>query len=181
MHLFDSEDKLKKYAKVSDIIDDYYETRLKLYQTRKDFMIDAINRELVLLSNKSRYIKENLDGTIDLRRKKRDEVNKLLKDKDYDIIDEDSEFKYLVKLPMDSVTEENVAKILKDHGDKVTELGVVTSKTVQQMWTEELDALVVEYAKHREERERSNSGNGKKTGGKTGAKIVKKTKLVVEN
>ncbi len=177
MHLFDANDKLKKYAKVSDIIDDYFDTRLHLYQTRKDYMIDSLQRELVLLSNKSKYIKENLDGTIDLRRKKRDEVNQLLLQKKYDVIDEDNDFKYLVKLPMDSVTEENVAKLLKEHGDKVAELEIVKSRTIQQMWSGELDALSSEYAKYREERERSISGTGKKTG----TKVVKKAKLVVTN
>jgi DNA topoisomerase-2 len=175
MHLFDANDKLKKYAKVSDIIDDYFDTRLQLYQTRKDYMIDALTRELVLLSNKSKYIKENLDGTIDLRRKKRDEVNQLLLQKKYDVIDDDTDFKYLVKLPMDSVTEENVAKLLKEHGDKALELELVKTKTIQQMWTDELETLSSEYAKYREERERSISGTGKKTG----AKVVKKAKLVV--
>jgi DNA topoisomerase-2 len=177
MHLFDANDKLKKYANVRDIIDDYYGTRLQMFQTRKDYMIDALQRELVLLSNKSKYIKENLDGTIDLRRKKREEVNQLLLKKKYDVIDEDTDFKYLVKLPMDSVTEENVAKLLKEHGDKAVELEVVKSRTIQQMWSSELDALSSEYAKYREERERSISGTGKKSG----AKVVKKTKLVVAN
>ena len=177
MHLFDANDKLKKYAKVSEIIDDYFDTRLKMYQTRKDYMIDTLQRELVLLSNKSKYIKENLDGTVDLRRKKREEVNELLKQKGYDIIDEDTDFKYLVRLPMDSVTDENVAKILKERGDKAAELELVKTKTIQQMWTEELDALIVEYAKYRDERERSISGNVKKSG----TKIVKKPKLVVSN
>jgi DNA topoisomerase-2 len=177
MHLFDSEDKLKKYATVSEIIDDYFDTRLKMYQTRKDYMIDALTRELVLLSNKSRYIKENLDGTVDLRRKKRDDVNLLLKQKGYDIIDNDEDFKYLVKLPMDSVTDENVAKILKEHGDKVTELEAIKAKTIQQMWTEELDVLVVEYAKYRDERERTMMGTTKKAT----AKVVKKQKLVITN
>jgi DNA topoisomerase-2 len=177
MHLFDANDKLKKYANVRDIIDDYYGTRLQMFQTRKDYMINSLTKELVLLSNKSKYIKENLDGTIDLRRKKREEVSKLLKDKSYNVIDDDEDFKYLVKLPMDSVTEENVAKLLKEHGDKVAELEVVKSRTIQQMWSGELDTLSSEYAKYREERERSISGTGKKTG----AKVVKKAKLVVTN
>jgi len=175
MHLFDSEDKLKKYANVCEIIDDYYGTRLQMYQTRKDYMINSLTKELVLLSNKSKYIKENLDGTIDLRRKKRDEVNQLLKEKGYDVIDEDTDFKYLVKLPMDSVTEENVAKILKEHGDKVVELETVKSRTIEQMWSGELDALTLEYAKYREERERNMMGITKKSG----TKVVKKTKLVL--
>jgi DNA topoisomerase-2 len=177
MHLFDADDKLKKYANVREIIDDYYGTRLQMFQTRKDYMIDALTRELVLLSNKSKYIKENLDGTVDLRRKKREEVSNLLKEKGYDVIDEDEDFKYLVKLPMDSVTEENVAKVLKEHGDKVAELEVVKSRTIEQMWSSELDVLSAEYAKYREERERSISGTVKKSG----TKVVKKTKLVVAN
>jgi DNA topoisomerase-2 len=177
MHLFDADDKLKKYANVREIIDDYYGTRLQMFQTRKDYMIDALTRELVLLSNKSKYIKENLDGTVDLRRKKREEVSKLLKEKGYDVIDEDEDFKYLVKLPMDSVTEENVAKLLKEHGDKAAELEVVKSRTIEQMWSGELDVLSAEYAKYREERERSISGIVKKSG----TKVVKKTKLVVAN
>jgi len=174
MHLFDSEDKLKKYANVCEIIDDYYGTRLQMFQTRKDYMINSLTKELVLLSNKSKYIKENLDGTVDLRRKKREEVSKLLKEKGYDVIDEDEDFKYLVKLPMDSVTEENVAKVLKEHGDKAAELEVVKSRTIEQMWSGELDTLSSEYAKYREERERSISGTGKKS-------VTKKTKLVLAN
>jgi DNA topoisomerase-2 len=59
MHLFDANDTLQKYNKVSDIIDTYYETRLKMYGTRKAYMIDALEKELVLLSNKAKYIKEN--------------------------------------------------------------------------------------------------------------------------
>lgn len=174
MHLFDAEDKLKKYANVREIIDDYYGTRFQMFQTRKDYMIDSLTKELVLLSNKSKYIKENLDGTVDLRRKKREEVSKLLKEKGYDVIDEDEDFKYLVKLPMDSVTEENVAKVLKEHGDKAAELEVVKSRTIEQMWSGELDTLSSEYAKYREERERSISGTGKKS-------VTKKTKLVIAN
>jgi DNA topoisomerase-2 len=173
MHLFDANDKLKKYANVTEIIDDYYDTRLKLYQTRKDYMIDYLTKELVVLSNKSKYIKENLDGTIDLRRKKREEVNQLLIQKKYDMIDEDGDFKYLVKLPMDSVTEENVAKILKEHGDKEVELEKIKTKTIENMWLDELETLSLEYEKYKDERERSISGVTKKSG----AKIVKKAKL----
>uniref|UniRef100_A0A6C0DAA2 DNA topoisomerase (ATP-hydrolyzing) n=1 Tax=viral metagenome TaxID=1070528 RepID=A0A6C0DAA2_9ZZZZ len=175
MHLFDANDKLKKYANVTEIIDDYYDTRLKLYQTRKDYMIDYLTKELVVLSNKSKYIKENLDGTIDLRRKKREEVNQLLIQKKYDMIDEDSDFKYLVKLPMDSVTEENVAKILKEHGDKEVELEKIKTKTIENMWMDELETLSLEYEKYKDERERSISGVTKKSN----TKIVKKAKLQV--
>jgi hypothetical protein len=38
MHLFNSEDKLKKYEKVEEIIDEYYITRFKLYEERKKYL-----------------------------------------------------------------------------------------------------------------------------------------------
>ena len=177
MHLFDANDKLKKYSNVVEIIDDYFETRLTLFQVRKTHMIQALTKELLLVSNKTKYIKENLDGTIDLRRKKREEVNAMLKSKEYSVMDGDEDYKYLTRMPMDSVTEENVAKLMKEHGDKTVELNKVMSMSPQQMWFKELSQLEEEYAKFREERERMTMGLGEPLAKK---KVVsKKPKLSI--
>jgi DNA topoisomerase-2 len=162
MHLFDAEDKLKKYNKVEEIIDDYFETRLKMYEVRKAYVINALERELLLLSNKAKYIKENLDGTIDLRKKKKEQVIQMLQEKGYSIIDDDDEYKYLVKLPMDSVTEENVDKIFKEHGNKEAELELTKKKAPAQLWSEELAVLKEEYGKFLEERRRMMMGDDEK-------------------
>ena len=158
MHLFDAEDKLKKYDTVSEIIDDYYETRLKLYLVRKNHLIDVLQKELVLLSNKSKYIQEVLAGTVDLRRKKKDEVTQMLQNKSYAIIGDDEEYKYLTKMPMDSVTEENVTKLNKEFEQKTKELAELEATSPQDMWSKELDVLAKEYASYKEERERVQSG-----------------------
>ena len=162
MHLFDAEDKLKKYNKVEEIIDDYFETRLKMYEVRKAYVINSLERELLLLSNKAKYIKENLDGTIDLRKKKKEQVIQMLQEKEYSIIDDDDEYKYLVKLPMDSVTEENVDKIFNEHGNKEVELELTKKKAPAQLWREELAVLKEEYGKFIEERRRMMMGDDEK-------------------
>ena len=158
MHLFDANDTLHKYEKVSDIIDAYYEVRLQLYQTRKDYLINALERELVLLSNKAKYIQENLDGTIDLRKKKKEQVVTMLEEKGYDKIDGDEEYKYLVKMPMDSVTEENVERLLKEKGNKETELEIIKKTTINKMWLSELEELKNNYVEYKEERTRLMNG-----------------------
>uniref|UniRef100_A0A6C0CVT5 DNA topoisomerase (ATP-hydrolyzing) n=1 Tax=viral metagenome TaxID=1070528 RepID=A0A6C0CVT5_9ZZZZ len=150
MHLFDANDKLKKYDKVQDIIDDYFVKRLELYQKRKDYMVDALSKELLVLSNKSRYIRELLEGTIDFRNKKKEVVIQMLNDKKYSVMNDDTEFKYLTKLPLDSVTEENVERLNKEHADKVSELDYVKTTSTSQMWLKELDVLEKEYVKMRE-------------------------------
>uniref|UniRef100_A0A6C0IKY0 DNA topoisomerase (ATP-hydrolyzing) n=1 Tax=viral metagenome TaxID=1070528 RepID=A0A6C0IKY0_9ZZZZ len=180
MHLFDANDKLKKYNNVREIIDDYFKTRLDLYDTRKTYLINAIKKELILLSNKARYINENLEGTIDLRRKKKDEVNQMLTDKQYDIIDGDNDFKYLVKMAMDSVTEENVEKINKEHENKLQVLEKIQATTVNQMWLQELNDLETEYAKYKEQRNKLMQGDYKETPKKTKTKTkIIKNKLVI--
>ena len=188
MHLFNAEDKLKKYNTIEEIIDDYYETRLKLYQDRKNYMIHALEKEIILLNNKARYIKENLDGTIDLRKKKREQVRELLHSKGYDVMDQDADYNYLTKMPMDSVTEENVEKLFKELGEKQTLIETIKVTTIHQMWSTELDALSAEYLEYREERERTMLGNDVKPKKKmvvksANAKNVKNakiTKIVIE-
>jgi len=177
MHLFDANDKLKKYANVPEIIDDYFETRLSLYQKRKDYMIDTLSSELVVLSNKARYIKENLDGTIDLRKKKKEEVNLMLKTKKYHVISDDEDYKYLTKMPMDSVTSENVDKLNKEHDTKQKELAKIQSTTIQEMWSSELEMVKDAYIGYKEERERSMSGLAVK---KASVVKVKKQILSIE-
>jgi DNA topoisomerase-2 len=184
MHLFDSNDTLQKFEKVSDIIDSYYDVRLKLYQTRKDYMIESLERELMLLTNKAKYIKENLDGTIDLRKKKREQVVEMLQSKGYDIIGDDTNYQYLIKMPMDSVTEENVERLNKERGDKQNELETVKSTTINKMWLNELETLKEQYLEYKEERTRVMNGcePKKKIVSKYAVKkIVKKQTLTVED
>ena len=179
MHLFDAKDNLKKYGDVSSIIDDYYETRLKLYQTRKDFMINALDQELILLSNKAKYIQENLDGSIDLRKKTKYQVIQMLEEKDYDKIENDAEYKYLTKMPMDSVTEENVDKLRKDKGSKVSELETIKGTTIHQLWTTEIDNFKSLYVEYKEDRERLMNGDNKQKKKVISKGPIKKTQKVV--
>jgi len=174
MHLFDANDTLQKYNKISEIIDAYYEVRLDLYGVRKAYMIAALEKELVLLSNKAKYIQETLDGTIDLRKKKKEFIVEMLVTKGYDKLKDDDEYRYLVKMPMDSVTEENVTKLLKERGDKMTELEAIKTTSVNQMWKSELVQLKEQYIGYKDARARLMVGEDKKK--KVVSKsVVKKT------
>ena len=151
IHLFDKDCKLHKYSDVNEIINDFYCVRLETYQKRKDNLIQDLRKKLVKLSNRARYIQLNLDGTIDLRRKKSQEVNDLLTQLGFVLID--SDFKYLTKMTMDSVFQENVDNILKEKVDTERELEILINTTIQQMWLSELNVLEVEYNKYKMLRE----------------------------
>ena len=141
MHLFTDEEKLTKFDNEKEIVDKYFPVRLKYYQKRKEYMIASIEKELRLLSNKARYIQSTLNGKIDLRGKKKGDILNMMNEEKYTMIDDDSDFKYLLKMPMDSVSEENVERLLKDKETKESELARLQSTTIENMWLSELDEL----------------------------------------
>jgi DNA topoisomerase-2 len=159
MNLFDAKEKLVKYSSAEEIADSYYTTRLEFYGKRKDAIVKGLGKELMLLSNRARYITELLEDTIDLRRKTNKELVGLLNERKYDSIDGGNNehggeehlsgqgYKYLLKLPMDSVSEENVKKLLNEKEMKETELSELSSKTVEQIWMKDLEELEIEYKK----------------------------------
>jgi DNA topoisomerase-2 len=170
MHMFNAESKLHKYNSIEEIIEDFYMTRLQLYQVRKDALIKDMQKLLVKLSNRARYILDVLAGTIDLRKKTNQQVQELLEGLKYDKVEGD--FKYLIKMPMDSVTEEHVAHILKEKADTEVELGILMKTTTGQMWLKELDVFEKEYTIYKVKREKLQSGSVSST--KPNKKVVKK-------
>ena len=151
MHLFTANEHLKKFDSASQIVEEYYDTRLATYKTRKFNQIKELESRLVTISNKARFIMENLNGVIDLRKKKKDEINEILKKMDFKSQNETDDesamnYNYLIKMPMDSVSEESVAKLLAEKGAIVQELNIISSKKLEKIWADELDELKRAYA-----------------------------------
>jgi DNA topoisomerase-2 len=176
MHLFDADCRLHKYASVEEIIDAFYEIRMTTYQKRKAYLVADLERTLNRISNKAKYIMETLDGTIDLRRKTQTEMDALLETRGYDRLSNNTEetpsFKYLTKMPMDSVSQENVASLLNEKAAKEKEYELLKSTTCSQMWAKELDEFDREYTRF------INHKTASQTSQTTNEKVVKKIKLV---
>ena len=140
MHLFDANEHLKKYDSVNEILEEFFVARLGIYSKRKEHQLDQLGAELAVLTNKARYITEVLEGTIDLRRKKNDAITALLGEKGYD--EKDGGYNYLTKLPMDSVSEENVEKILGEKERKEQTRAALEGSSVETIWRSELGSVI---------------------------------------
>ncbi|NBO71618.1 hypothetical protein EBV26_14230 [bacterium] len=147
MNLFDAHEKLRKYATIYDIIEDYYTERLALYAKRKAAMLAQLANELRVLTNRARYIQEILDDKLELRRQTKEAIFAKMVEHGYEHIDGDVEFKYLLKMPMDSVTDENVKNLLAERDAKRAQHQQLVDTTIQALWTRDLDELEQEYKK----------------------------------
>lgn len=181
MWLFDNEQKLEKYENIYNIIDKYYPIRYNAYITRKEYLIKLLEKEVCILKNKARFILEQCNDTFDLRRKKKEYVIKLLNDRNYDIVDEDGEYKYLRKMTIEQVEEENMNKLLHERDIKIKELESLKNKTPETMWLNELNELKIKYTNYRKERKLRKSNNisiksKKSNKSKSGTKSTMSTK-----
>ena len=176
MYLFDEEQKLKKYQNIYEIIEKYYPVRYKAYELRKAHMIMSLEKDVKILSNKAKFIQEQIvePPTLIMRKKKKAEVIEMLKEKEYDIIGDDEEYKYLRNMTIDSVEEENYDKLLKQKGEKEGELEKIKVTTIEQMWLSELKDLEKEYNKYQTDRIGRSKGVGAKI--KIKKKNIKKKK-----
>ena len=172
IHMFNKDFKLHKYNSVEEIIDEFYQIRLDVYQKRKDYLIKNMRSLLNKLSNRAKYILAVLDGSVDLRKKTTTQVTELLESHEFDKIDDD--YKYLIKMPMDSVTNENVQSIIREKEDTEKELNILINTSILNIWLKELNSLDLEYAKYKQYREKiQNVGS---CNNQKDAKVTKKKK-----
>ena len=161
MYLFDDDQQLHKYYTVEDIIRKYYPIRLNGYKDRKAYLLKILSRAIAILSNKARFIKEQCDEVIDLRKKKKSDVIELLKSRNYNVIDGDDEYKYLRTMTIDSLEEENIAKLMKDKEIKLEEYKKLNKTSIQELWLEDLEQFEKGYDKYCIERKDRLVGDGK--------------------
>lgn len=89
-----------------EFIPQFVEFRSRFYKERLAKMIAKTNRNIVIATNRIRFIKEHEDFY------KKSDINKLLEKAKYDLIDDS--YEYLLSMRVDTITAEKI-KALEDH------------------------------------------------------------------
>jgi len=80
---FNHERKIKKYAHVNEILEEFYQVRIVYYDLRKEFLISLITKDLEIISNKVRFVLAVISGEIEVRKVKRNVLIAKLVDKNF--------------------------------------------------------------------------------------------------
>lgn len=139
MHLFDINNKIKKYANAEEILLEFVDIRLKYNVKRKEYLIDNYNSDLDILKNKIRFLNEIIDNTVVVYKKSKNVIIQLLEKRNY--ITVNNTFDYLLNMPIHSFTSEKI----KDLENKVStienELVVISSKTSKDIFLEDIEYI----------------------------------------
>jgi DNA topoisomerase-2 len=141
---------LKKYETIADIIEAFSHVRLATYHRRKAYQVAAMEQVIQKLTNKARYIQLVLEGTVDLRRKTAEQIEAMLGGQGLVKLGGGGEaavanYDYLIKMPMVSVSKEQVDKLMKERADTEAELTALKATTVETIWLRELETFETQY------------------------------------
>ncbi|XP_054812803.1 DNA topoisomerase 2 [Prosopis cineraria] len=83
MHLFDAEGKIKKYDAPEQILEEFFPLRLEYYERRKKYKLGNLERLLLVLDNKVRFILGVVSGEIVVSNRKKADLLMELKKKGF--------------------------------------------------------------------------------------------------
>jgi DNA topoisomerase-2 len=146
MHLYDKDNRIKKYGNVNDILREFYQVRLDAYTTRKNYYLDKYQKELDALKYKMKFIEDVLEDKIVINRKKRDEIVEQLVRKKYPQQNNDK-YEYLLSMPIHSFTYEKIEDMKDKITNKEEEINLLESKTEKELWVDELEEFRAAYVK----------------------------------
>ena len=146
MHLYDKDDKIKKYNSVNDILKEFYLIRLEAYTTRKNYYLGKYKQELDALQWKMKFVEDVLEDRIVINRKKREEIVMQLIKKKYPNMG-DEKYDYLLTMPIHSFTYEKIEELKEKIANKETEMESLDSKSEKELWCDELEEFKLAYIK----------------------------------
>ncbi|OAA61395.1 DNA topoisomerase 2 [Cordyceps fumosorosea ARSEF 2679] len=173
---FDVHGRIRKYEKVEDIMEDFYQYRMDLYFERKKYWLNFLHRDYRKLKNQARFVQEIISGVLVVSKKRKQVLVAELRDRKYEAFppakaspkedeealgqdsdgeDESSEAKesgardydYLLSMAIWSLTAERLEKLLAAVAKKKGEHDELQAKSEKDLWCEDLDAFVAEWDK----------------------------------
>jgi len=140
MYLFNENLILTKYHSPIDILGCFYDIRIDYYEKRKIYITEKLERELIILRSKKRFIKEYIDGTLQINNKSKNVIIESLENSNYP--KEEESYDYLLRLPIYSLTFEKISELDNTCDLKEKALVLIKSKTPEDLWKIDLENLL---------------------------------------
>lgn len=145
MHLFNSEGKIQKYENQYQIINEFFEIRMQYYNKRKLFQLDKLKHDMIIYSNRIKFLKAVIDNTIIINKRSKDSIEKDLTNNNFNMID--NSYNYLLNMSISSFTKEKLQELKEDYDKYQEKYKKLELATESELWLSELIELKNEIKK----------------------------------
>ncbi|BAT22422.1 putative DNA topoisomerase II [Yellowstone lake phycodnavirus 2] len=137
MYLIGPKGAVKKYASPEEILCDYIELRTDLYKKRKAHLVRELESEIQWINTKLEFIKGVIHGTIKVLNEPLDSVKSQMRKRKF----EEEYVPKLLDIKTYNYTQEEVAKLETLAAKRHSDLQILKSTSVVQMWKNNLSQL----------------------------------------
>jgi DNA topoisomerase-2 len=139
MHAFNAEGVITKYETLNDILAEFWNVRLNLYETRRRHQIKVLKEKMPYHKNVVRFIRDQIqdEPEVVLKKKTLKECDDILGEHEYNHVD--GSYDYIMRLPVSAFTAEKVAKHEKDMEDLLAEIARLENTNAEKMWLADLE------------------------------------------
>lgn len=131
--------KLKIFETSEDIIRYFVNFRLTYYRKRKEFLLNKLKRESIILNNRCKFIKAILDGKLKINNVEK--VLIIINIEKLKLEKVDDSFDYLLRMPIYSLTKELFEKLKEDYIKKEEEIKILEKVEPKNMYLDDLNEL----------------------------------------
>lgn len=145
---FNENNVLKLYKNVNEIINEFYNIRLKYYDIRKNYLINLKEKEIKILSNQIKFILNICENKITIQKKTKDEIIKILNENNFDSDirnNNENDFDYLIQMPIYNLSLTKIDQLTEKKNKETIYLNNLINTTIKDMWLNELNELLIKY------------------------------------
>ena len=138
MYVFNENGNLQKMNCVEDILLSFYRIRNKYHILRKNYLVEQIQKELIILESKVKFVRAIVNEELIVFKRKRQKITedienmKLFKNPNYD---------YLLNMPIHTFTEETINKLEKEYKLKENEFNIIKNTTIKDLWKQDFEKI----------------------------------------
>lgn len=137
--VLDENGELKIFNSAIEIIQYFVQFRLKYYSKRKEYIISKLEQDLLVLSNRARFIKMIIDGKLKINNVPKKEIVLFLQKSNFSEVN--GSYNYLLAMPIHTLTKENYEALLLEESNTTQELDRIKQKDPSRMYKEDLQEL----------------------------------------
>ena len=141
--VIDENNKIKVYNSPENVLDHYIKLKLHFLQLRKDYLIQKIKDDLLILASKYLFVKNITEGNIQVNKVKKVDIIKQLKAYN-NIITIKGSYDYLLQMKIYNLTEEKLTELHNQIKAKKAQLSEIQAKDIKDIWKEELELINIE-------------------------------------
>ena len=136
----DHRGKLRLFSSINEIFEYFVDFRLSFYEKRKSKIIYKIERDLIILKNRIKFLSMIIDGKFKVNNVAKSDIIKKLESNKFELVDDS--YDYLLKMPIYSLTKEMYDKLKNELDLKIEELESMKSTDSRKMYINDLDELL---------------------------------------